>query len=203
MSTTILTTGGQIPGTSRRERRCVKNASFVKARATAWVIRKTRRATEKMELRAGPLKRSDCKRVTLSARGWKSRELACPGDELSLSGREAATLLVCLGISAICKADDKGKGSRPSTMVTPRPKSFRRVSPQGECHEQRRLLARIAREEERWKVQAQVRAEALERRRRAAEEAEDSWIREEAGRVQRDGADSYDAWARSGVQRGW
>jgi len=107
------------------------------------VIRKTGHATEKMEVRAEPLKRSNCNRVTSSAHGWKSRGLACPGDEFSMSGREAATLLACLGIPAVCKAGDTRKGSRPSIVVIPRPKPFRWVSPQGECRSQRRAKAEL------------------------------------------------------------
>jgi len=142
MSTTILTTGGQIPGSLRRERRCAKNACFVKAKATAWVIRKTSRKAEKVEMSREPLKRSDCKRVTCGARGWKSHGLVKAG-EFSLSGREAATLLVCLGIPALRKAGDVGTGRRPSTAVIPRPKPFRRVSLQGECRFKRRESAEL------------------------------------------------------------
>jgi len=156
MSITILTTGGQIPGTPRRERRCAKNALFVKARATAWVINKTRAAAEKVERSAGPLKRTDCKRVSFGAHGWKSRGLGCTGDVFSLSGREAATLLVCFGLPAVCIAGDMGTGCRPNTMMSPRPKLSKRVSPQGECRRKRlalaaprKLLRRREQEEER------------------------------------------------------
>jgi len=142
MSVTISTTGGQIPGTSRRERRCAKNALFVKARATAWVIKKIGRAAEKMEMRREPFKRTDCKRIWSGAHGWKSHALATPG-EFTLSGREAATLLVCFGIPAICKVGGVGKGRRPSTAVIPRPKLSKRVSPQGECRSQRRAKAKV------------------------------------------------------------
>jgi len=137
MSTTMQTTGGQIPGPSRRERRCARIANFVKAQATAWVIRKTGHQAEKVEVSRGPLKRSDCKRVTLSAHGWKSRGSVEAG-EISLSGREAATLLVCFGIPTICKVGGVGKGRRPSTAVIPRPKLSKRVLPQGESRRERR-----------------------------------------------------------------
>jgi len=122
MSNTIWTTGGQIPGPSRRERRCAKDTRFRKARATAWVIRKTGRVAEKMEVS-------------------RMAEVSLTTGEVWLSGREATTLLVCFGIPAICSAGDIGTGSRPSTVVIPRPKPFRRVSLQGECRKQRRLSA--------------------------------------------------------------
>jgi len=144
MSATMLTTGGQIPGTSRRERRRAKNALFVKARATAWVIKKTGRAAEKVEVRSGPLKRTDCKRIWSGAHGWKSHALGTPG-EFSLSGREAATLLVCFGIPTICKVGGVGKGRRPSTAVIPRPKLSKRVLPQGEFRRERRRRLRSVR----------------------------------------------------------
>jgi len=164
MCTTISTTGGQIPGPSRRERRCAKNDGFVKTKATAWVISKTSHKAEKKEESREPLKRSDCKRVIFGAYGWKSHRLvkAGEGELFSLSGREAATLLVCFGIPAFCTAGDGGKGRRPSTSVIPGPKPSRRVLPQGECWWRRRLSARLRGREKRRSA-----AKELEGRREA------------------------------------